>query len=59
MEEFSAALLITLTGQTKVAGAENKRGLLADFQHFLKNKVFNDNLESCHSVLLKCLRRAL
>jgi len=59
MSEFSTVLLITLTGQTKGAGVENKRGLLANFPHFLKNKVFNDNLESCHSVLLKSLRWVL
>jgi hypothetical protein len=59
MEEFSAALLITLAGQTKIAGAKNKGGLLANFPHFPKNKIFNDNLESCYSVLLKCLRWVL
>ena len=59
MRESSAALLLTLTGQTKVAVTENNRGLLYSFQmltHFFKAKVFNANLDSYRGVLLKRLR---
>jgi hypothetical protein len=59
MEEFSAAILLALTEQTKITVAENKRRLLANspmLTHFLNTKVFNDNLESHRVVFPKRLR---
>jgi hypothetical protein len=56
MREFSAILMLALAEQTKIVVTKNKRGLIANahmLTHFLKNSVFNSNLENYYCVVLK------